>query len=91
MSATRKIGVVIVLLVIFYQSEGLSKHEGSLTKKEIETLEDIVDLLEEREKEKQLMKKEDATAVVETAFTKCLEKYESFLEKQKEFKNKGYI
>ncbi|XP_076090755.1 salivary peroxidase/catechol oxidase-like isoform X1 [Mytilus galloprovincialis] len=89
MSVTRKIGVVIVLLVIFYQSEGLSKHEGSLTKKEIETIEDIVDLLEEREKEKQLMKKEDATAVVETAFTKCLEKYESFLENQKEFKNKG--
>ncbi|XP_052093425.1 peroxidase-like [Mytilus californianus] len=89
MSVTSKIGVVIVLLVIFYQSEGLSKHEGSLTKKKIETLEDIVDLLEEREKEKQLMKKEDATAVVETAFTNCLEKFESFKKKQKEFKNKG--
>ncbi|CAC5420742.1 PXDN [Mytilus coruscus] len=89
MSVTRKIEVVIVLLVIFYQSEGLSKHEGSLTKKEIETLEEIVDLLEEREKEKQLMKKEDATAVVETAFTNCLEKFEAFKEKQKEFKNKG--
>ncbi|XP_052093420.1 peroxidasin homolog pxn-2-like [Mytilus californianus] len=88
MLGLRSILVFAVLLIICHQSTA-GKHNDKLTEKELETLEEIEELLEEREKENALKKREDVKLLVKEAFGTCIEEFNRFRERQKQFKMEG--
>ncbi|XP_063423837.1 peroxidase mlt-7-like [Mytilus trossulus] len=88
MLGLRSILVFAVVLIICFQSTA-GKHNDKLTEKELETLGEIEKLLKEREKETVQKKSEDAKILVKEAFETCIEEFNMFRERQRQFKMEG--
>lgn len=88
MLGVRSILVFAVVLIVCNQSTA-GKHNEKLTEKELKTLEEIERLLEERKRENGLQKSEDAKLLVKEAFGTCIEEFNRFRERQRQFKMEG--